>query len=72
MHVHREDYQQLVFQALSNQKGDIELLPPSILKPVRLWSGKQIISTIVKNLTPKGLPHINMIGKSKLNEKVPR
>uniref|UniRef100_A0A2M4B8J3 DNA-directed RNA polymerase subunit n=1 Tax=Anopheles marajoara TaxID=58244 RepID=A0A2M4B8J3_9DIPT len=65
----REDYQQLVFQALSQQKGDIELLPPSILKPVRLWSGKQIISTIVKNLTPKGLPHINMIGKSKLDEK---
>uniref|UniRef100_A0A182W273 DNA-directed RNA polymerase subunit n=1 Tax=Anopheles minimus TaxID=112268 RepID=A0A182W273_9DIPT len=29
----REDYQQLVFQALSNKKGNIDLLPPSILKP---------------------------------------
>ncbi|XP_058053507.1 DNA-directed RNA polymerase I subunit RPA1 [Anopheles bellator] len=65
----REDYQQLVFQALSNQKGDIELLPPSIVKPVRLWSGKQIISTIVKNSIPKGLPHINLEGKSKLSNK---
>uniref|UniRef100_A0A182JXK7 DNA-directed RNA polymerase subunit n=1 Tax=Anopheles christyi TaxID=43041 RepID=A0A182JXK7_9DIPT len=65
----REDYQQLVFQALSNKKGNIDLLPPSILKPVRLWSGKQIISTIIKNSTPKGLPYINMVGKSKLSNK---
>ncbi|XP_041782131.1 DNA-directed RNA polymerase I subunit RPA1 [Anopheles merus] len=65
----REDYQQLVFQALSNKKGNIELLPPSILKPVRLWSGKQIISTIIKNSTPKGMPYINLVGKSKLNNK---
>uniref|UniRef100_A0A182N9R4 DNA-directed RNA polymerase subunit n=1 Tax=Anopheles dirus TaxID=7168 RepID=A0A182N9R4_9DIPT len=65
----REDYQQLVFQALSNKKGNIDLLPPSILKPVRLWSGKQIISTIIKNSTPKGKPCINMIGKAKLGNK---
>uniref|UniRef100_A0A182J8W8 DNA-directed RNA polymerase subunit n=1 Tax=Anopheles atroparvus TaxID=41427 RepID=A0A182J8W8_ANOAO len=65
----REDYQQLVFQALSNRKGNIELLPPSILKPVRLWSGKEIISTIIRNSTPKGFSHINLIGKSKLNSK---
>ncbi|KAL9703026.1 hypothetical protein quinque_006544 [Culex quinquefasciatus] len=65
----RDDYQQLVFQALSNHRGDIELLPPTILKPARLWSGKQIISTIVKNIIPRGMPHINMIGTSKLGNK---
>ncbi|XP_053680963.1 DNA-directed RNA polymerase I subunit RPA1 [Anopheles nili] len=65
----REDYQQLVYQALSNHKGDIELLPPSILKPVRLWSGKEIISTILKNVIPKGQPYINMTGKAKLGNK---
>ncbi|XP_052901763.1 DNA-directed RNA polymerase I subunit RPA1 [Anopheles moucheti] len=65
----RDDYHQLVFQALNNQKGNIDLLPPSILKPVKLWSGKQIISTIIKNSTPKGMPYINMIGKSKLTSK---
>nr|CAD7431182.1 unnamed protein product [Timema monikensis] len=37
----REGYQQLVYQGLSNKRGDIELLPPAILKPARLWSGKQ-------------------------------
>uniref|UniRef100_A0A182QAF2 DNA-directed RNA polymerase subunit n=1 Tax=Anopheles farauti TaxID=69004 RepID=A0A182QAF2_9DIPT len=65
----RDDYQQLVYQALNNKKGNIELLPPSILKPVRLWSGKQIISTIIKNSTPKGKQHINMVGKAKLGNK---
>uniref|UniRef100_A0A182T4I2 DNA-directed RNA polymerase n=1 Tax=Anopheles maculatus TaxID=74869 RepID=A0A182T4I2_9DIPT len=64
-----DDYQQLVFQALNNKRGNIDLLPPSILKPVKLWSGKQIISTIIKNSTPKGMPHINMNGKAKLNNK---
>ncbi|XP_058460201.1 DNA-directed RNA polymerase I subunit RPA1 isoform X2 [Malaya genurostris] len=65
----RDDYQQLVFQALSNHRGDIELLPPTILKPTILWSGKQIISTIVKNIIPKNMPHINMIGTAKLGSK---
>ncbi|XP_058828813.1 DNA-directed RNA polymerase I subunit RPA1 isoform X2 [Topomyia yanbarensis] len=62
----RYDYQQLVFQALSSHRGDIDLLPPTILKPAILWSGKQIISTIVKNIIPKNMPHINMIGTAKL------
>ncbi|XP_055600728.1 DNA-directed RNA polymerase I subunit RPA1 [Uranotaenia lowii] len=65
----KEDYQQLVFQALSNQRGNIQLLPPTILKPAKLWSGKQIISTIIKNIIPKGLAHINMIGNAKLGTK---
>ncbi|XP_065082570.1 DNA-directed RNA polymerase I subunit RPA1 [Ochlerotatus camptorhynchus] len=64
-----DDYQQLVFQALSNHRGNIDLLPPTILKPATLWSGKQIISTIVKNIIPKNMPHINMIGSSKLGNK---
>lgn len=38
----REDYQQLVFVALSHLKRDLELLTPAIIKPVALWSGKQV------------------------------
>lgn len=38
----REDYQNLVFQGLSHKRGNIELLPPTIIKPKRLWSGKQV------------------------------
>ncbi|XP_055531445.1 DNA-directed RNA polymerase I subunit RPA1 [Wyeomyia smithii] len=65
----RTDYQQLVFQALSNHRGNIDLLPPTIVKPATLWSGKQIISTIIKNLIPKKVPHINMIGTAKLGNR---
>ena len=49
----RADYQQLVYGALIDFPGEIKILPPAILKPVALWSGKQIISTIVLNHTPK-------------------
>lgn len=53
-----EDYQQLVFVALGQISRKIRVLPPAILKPRKLWSGKQIISTILLNLIPrtKALP----------------
>jgi DNA-directed RNA polymerase I subunit RPA1 len=36
------------------------------MKPVPLWSGKQIFSTIIINLTPKGRPLINILSKAKI------
>ncbi|XP_049872941.1 DNA-directed RNA polymerase I subunit RPA1 [Pectinophora gossypiella] len=65
----KSDYQQLVFQALSNHKGEIKLLPPTILKPVMLWSGKQILSTIIINSIPKGKPCLSLSGKAKISSK---
>ncbi|KAH9399850.1 DNA-directed RNA polymerase I subunit RPA1 [Tyrophagus putrescentiae] len=50
------DYQQLVYGALSFTNRPIRFLPPSILRPAQLWSGKQIISTLVMNLVPEGRP----------------
>ena len=47
------EYQQLVYGALVDMRGKIKTLPPSILKPTQLWSGKQIISTIIINLVPE-------------------
>ena len=66
-----EEYQQLVFSALGGHlyHGPTKLLPPAILKPVALWSGKQIISTVIMNLTPKGKPFINMKSTSKISVK---
>lgn len=49
----RAEYQQHVFGALVDFPGFIEILPPAIVKPVPLWSGKQIISTVILNLVPK-------------------
>lgn len=52
------EYQQLVFAALASLPGlevirsdaDIELLPPAIVKPRELWTGKQVISTLLHHL----------------------
>nr|CAD7199685.1 unnamed protein product [Timema douglasi] len=65
----REGYQQLVYQGLSNKRGDIELLPPAILKPARLWSGKQVLSTIILNTIPTGKYPINLTGTAKISSK---
>ncbi|KAL6447903.1 hypothetical protein ACFW04_000166 [Cataglyphis niger] len=62
-------YMQLVYAALSMAQGDITLLPPTIIKPKRLWSGKQIISTIIINIIPSHKARINLISNTKINVK---
>ena len=74
--IEKEEYQQLLFAALGSLPGlellrmdaDIELLPPAILKPRELWTGKQVISTLLNHLR-KGNdrdenPHFNFPGLS--------
>lgn len=62
----RNEYMHLVFQGLSFMSGDIITLPPAIIKPLRLWSGKQIVSTVLKNLLLKGNSAINLTSVSKI------
>ncbi|GIX88748.1 hypothetical protein CDAR_165131 [Caerostris darwini] len=62
-------YQQLVWSAMSSYHKRLKLLPPAILKPQTLWSGKQIISTIILNLIPEGKIPLNLQGKSKVSQK---
>ncbi|CDS42506.1 DNA directed RNA polymerase I subunit RPA1 [Echinococcus multilocularis] len=38
---------------------DAILLPPALLKPNRLWTGKQVVSTLLMNIVPVGLPQLN-------------
>lgn len=38
----RNDYCQLVYMALVDKRGPINLLPPALIKPKTLWSGKQV------------------------------
>ncbi|TPX13246.1 uncharacterized protein E0L32_006446 [Thyridium curvatum] len=64
-------YQQLIYSALRPESGHItgeriELLPPAIIKPVPRWTGKQIISTILKNTRPKGSGDLWMTGKTQI------
>lgn len=63
------DYQQLVYQGLRDKKGEIKLLPPTILKPFVLWSGKQVISTILLNLIPENNGALNLTSTAKIGGK---
>lgn len=51
--LNRSDYQQLVYAGLSDHTARIKTLPPSILKPQQLWSGKQVMSTLLLNIIPE-------------------
>ncbi|OEU18427.1 beta and beta-prime subunits of DNA dependent RNA-polymerase [Fragilariopsis cylindrus CCMP1102] len=76
------EYQQLLFAALASlprlelirSDARIELLPPAIIKPKELWTGKQVISTLLNHLRkgndrdPPGrgpMPGISMERKAK-------
>ncbi|KAI0143315.1 DNA-directed RNA polymerase I subunit RPA1 [Pestalotiopsis sp. NC0098] len=64
-------YQQLVYNALRPEHGHItterlELVPPAVIKPVRRWTGKQVITTILKNIKPIGFGDLWLTGKTKV------
>eukprot|EP00794_Sanderia_malayensis_P010830 gene10831-11982_t len=63
----KEEYHRLVFAALTDKPGKIVTLTPCILKPEQLWSGKQLLSTIICNIIPKK-NRLNLDGKSKIND----
>ena len=66
----RPEYMQLVFQALQGIPGRIKIQAPTIFKPEQLWSGKQVISTILINLVPPGKFPPNFTSTAKINPKL--
>ena len=67
----REQYQQYIYGCIRPEDGHtthakILTLPPAVIKPVPLWTGKQIISTVLLNLTPEGMPGINLTSENKI------
>lgn len=70
----RQSYQQLIYGALRPESGHIfgeriELIPPAILKPVARWTGKQVITTILKNIKPRECGTLWMSGKTQIPAK---
>ncbi|KAG4305911.1 hypothetical protein PORY_000821 [Pneumocystis oryctolagi] len=70
----KEQYQQLLYGPLrpednTSSNGRILTLLPTILKPAVLWTGKQVISTVLLNLTPKDYPGLNLVSKAKVDGK---
>ena len=66
----RDDYQNLVYNSFNTLKKEIKLLPPAILKPRVLWTGKQVVSTLLINLLPAEKGHLNLEGKNFIYIKV--
>ncbi|EGO02141.1 hypothetical protein SERLA73DRAFT_86356 [Serpula lacrymans var. lacrymans S7.3] len=67
----REEYFQLLYGALrpeddSHNTGRLVTMPPTIWKPKPLWTGKQIISTVLKNITPSNAGGLNLDSKAKV------
>ncbi|RLN97390.1 hypothetical protein BBJ28_00008825 [Nothophytophthora sp. Chile5] len=67
----KDMYMQLLYNAWASmedagvEKAHIETVPPAILKPEPLWTGKQVITSVLKLLT-KGLPPLNLDSKAKI------
>ena len=60
----KDEYQQLVYSAVwnvlsSKKKAKIILLKPAILKPRPLWTGKQVISSVIKTIIGSYNPSLN-------------
>jgi DNA-directed RNA polymerase I subunit RPA1 len=62
-----DDCQQLLYGCLPNwHHREWLMLPPAVVRPRRLWTGKQLVSILIYNMT-KGLPRLNMHGQSKIS-----
>lgn len=67
----REQYQQYIYSCIRPEDGHstrpkLVTVPPAIYKPQPLWTGKQIITTVLLNITPADKPGINLLSKNKI------
>ncbi|KAG8139759.1 hypothetical protein E2320_002514, partial [Naja naja] len=63
----REQYVELVYQGLMDKKGKVKLLSPAVIKPRCLWTGKQVVSTLLLNVIPEDHIPLNLSGKAKIS-----
>jgi DNA-directed RNA polymerase I subunit RPA1 len=68
-----EEFQQLLYIAVTGLPGtevvnnfeEITIPPPTVLKPVRLWTGKQVITALLRLLCRPPLPQLHLDAKSR-------
>uniref|UniRef100_I3KFX5 DNA-directed RNA polymerase subunit n=1 Tax=Oreochromis niloticus TaxID=8128 RepID=I3KFX5_ORENI len=65
----KDQYTELVYRGLTDKPGRVKLLPPAIIKPQPLWTGKQVVSTLLLNVIPEKAVPLNLAGKSKIPSK---
>ncbi|KAF2195552.1 DNA-directed RNA polymeras-like protein I subunit [Zopfia rhizophila CBS 207.26] len=71
----REEYQQLLYASLRPEdghttSGSLLTVDPAIWKPRPLWTGKQVITTVLKNIKPSDYPGLTLTSKSQTNAKL--
>lgn len=69
----REQYQQLIYGSVRPEDGHttgsrIVTIPPAIIKPQPLWTGKQVITTVLLNVTPRESSGLNLVSKNKVKD----
>lgn len=67
-----DDYNQLLYSCLRPENfhtvsDRIQLVQPAVIKPKCLWTGKQVITTILKNIMPPGRSGLNLKSKSSIS-----
>ncbi|KAH9869363.1 hypothetical protein IAQ61_006569 [Plenodomus lingam] len=65
----REEYHQLLYSCLRPEDGHttsgrVETVEPVIWKPRPLWTGKQLITTVLKNIKPAEYQPLTLVSKS--------
>lgn len=65
----REEYNQLLYAAVRPEDnhtttGRLQTVPPTVWKPRALWTGKQLITTLLKNIKPETHGPLTMTSKS--------
>jgi DNA-directed RNA polymerase I subunit RPA1 len=69
----KEQYQQLIYGSVRPEDGHttqtrIVTVPPAIMKPRPLWTGKQVITTCLLNVKPLDRPGLNLQSKNKIKD----
>uniref|UniRef100_A0A3B5M0Z1 DNA-directed RNA polymerase subunit n=1 Tax=Xiphophorus couchianus TaxID=32473 RepID=A0A3B5M0Z1_9TELE len=65
----KDQYTELVYRGLTDKTGRVRLLAPAVLKPQQLWTGKQVVSTLLLNILPDKAVPLNLTGKAKIPSK---
>ncbi|KAA8914558.1 hypothetical protein FN846DRAFT_926797 [Sphaerosporella brunnea] len=67
----REEYQQLLYSGLLPEQGNsgsmrVKTIPPAVMKPRQLWTGKQVVTSILENIKPQHFDGLTLFSKSKV------
>ena len=65
----RAEYHQLLYSSMRPENGHtlterIVTVSPTILKPRPMWTGKQVVTTVLKNITPADCSGLTLAGPS--------